>query len=107
MSNSGTGVKWDPIREIAGTAITGSYQKLGGVLTRDALLVWLTNNTNGDVYLSTDGVTNMMKMPSFSGRAYDHKTNDMRLKAGDQLWIVYAVTPGSPSGWVGFEVIYT
>lgn len=109
MSNSGNSIKWDEIREIPATgggAITTSYQNLGGVFTRDAFRVWMTNNTNGDVYLSTDGIINMIKMPILTGRAYDNKTNDMFLKKGTQFQIKWVSAPGAPTGWFGLEVEY-
>jgi hypothetical protein len=106
MSNTGNSIKYDTIRELAGTALTSSYQPFGGVFTRDSFRIWVTNNTNGDIYLSSDGVTNMIKMPATSGRAYDNKTNDMYLKNLTQLYIKYDVTPGSPTGWAALEVEY-
>ena len=106
MSNTGNSIKDEAIREIAGGSITGSYQPLGGVFTRNAFRLWLTNNTNGDIYLSTDGVTDMKKMPAASGRAYDDKTNDMYHKKGVQWYIRYDQVPGSPAGWAGLEVEY-
>lgn len=106
MSNSGGSVKDDAIREIAAGSITISYQVLGGVYLRDSFRTWLTNNTNGDIYLSTDGVTNMMKLPAFSGRALDDKTNDMFRKTGTQWYIKFDSAPGSPSGWFALEVEY-
>jgi len=106
MSNSGNSVKDDAIREIAAGSITTSYQVLGGVYLRDSFRTWLTNNTNGDIYLSTDGVTNHKKLPANSGRALDDKTNDMFRRSGTQWYIKYATTPGSPSGWFGLEVEY-
>jgi len=106
MSNSGTSIKWNAIREIASGSLTGSFQTLGPVTLQDSFQIWITNNTNGDIYLSTDGVTNMIKMPAFTGRAYDNKTNDFFVKAGTQWYIKFASVPGSPSGWVGVEVEY-
>ena len=106
MSNSGNSIKDEAIREIAGTAVTTSYQLLGGVYLRDSFRTWFTNNTNGDIYLSTDGVTNMKKLPAFSGRAADEKTNDFFRKQGTQWYIKYAVDPVTPSGWFGLEVEY-
>lgn len=107
MSNSGTGVKNDEIREIAASALTTSYQNLGGVFTRDAFRIWLTNNTNGDIYLTTDGSTNMMKLPAGGVRASDEKTNDLRRLAGTQFQIKFDVVPGTPTGWFGLEVEYS
>lgn len=106
MSNSGNSIKDEAIREIAAGSITGSYQVLGGVLTRDAFRIWMTNNTNGDIYLSTDGVTNHKKLPAQSGRACDEKTNDMYRKDVTQWYIKFASVPISPEGWFGLEVEY-
>lgn len=106
MSNSGNSVKNEAIRELAAGAITGTYQVLGGIFTRDAFRVTLVNNTNGDVYFSTDGTTNMMKMATTSGRILDDKTNDMYRKKGTQFYVKYDVAPGAPVGWVGLEVEY-
>lgn len=106
MSNSGNSIKNDAIREIAGGSLTTAYQVFGGVFLRDAFRIWITNNTNGDIYLSTDGVTNMMKFPAGSGRAYDDKTNDMFRKHGTQFYIKFDVAPGVPAGWATLEVEY-
>ena len=106
MSNTGNSIKDEAIREIAAASLTTSYQVLGGVFTRDAFRIWLTNATNGDVYLSTDGTTNMKKLPAMSGRALDDKTNDMYRKKGTQWYIKYSSAPGVPAGWFGLEVEY-
>lgn len=106
MSNSGQSIKNEAIREIPGGSATNSFQPIGGIFLRDAFRVLITNWSNGDIYLSTDGVTDMMKMPSFSARILDDKTNDMFRKAGTQFYIRYDMTPGSPSGWITVEVEY-
>lgn len=106
MSNSGNSIKNEAVREIAGGSITESYQLLGGVFLRDAFRLVITNWTNGDVYLSTDGEVDMMKMPTRSARILDDKTNDMFRKKGTQLYVRYDMTPGSPTGWLTVEVEY-
>ena len=106
MSNSGNSIKDEAIRELPAASLTTSYQVLGAVMTRDAFRIWITNNTNGDVYLSTDGTTNMKKFPAGSGRALDDKTNDMYRKTGTQWYVKYSSAPGAPSGWFGLEVEY-
>lgn len=106
MSNTGNSIKMEAIREIAAGSLTTSFQVLGGVFTRDSFRIWLTNNTNGDVYLTIDGVTENIKMASFTGRASDNKTNDMFLRAGTQYSIKWDVAPGAPTGWVALEVEY-
>lgn len=109
MANSGNSIKWDAVREIpavGGGAITTSFQNFGGVFLRDAFRIWISNNTNGDIYLTTDGSTNMLKIPALTGRAYDNKTNDMFCKAGTQFQIKWVSAPGSPAGWAALEVEY-
>lgn len=107
MANTGNSIKDEAIREIAATAITTSYQVLGPVMTRDGFRLWMTNNTNGDIYLSTDGVTDMMKLPALTGRGLDDKTNDMYRIHGTQWYIRYASpAPASPAGWFALEVEY-
>ena len=107
MANTGGSIKDNAIREIAAGSLTTSYQVLGGPYLQDSFRTWLTNNTNGDIYLSTDGVTDMKKLPSLSGRANDDKTNDAYRKAGTQWYIRFASpAPGAPTGWFGLEVEY-
>lgn len=108
MSNTGNSIKFEAIREVAFGGLGATYATFGSVFTRDVFQIWITNNTNSDIYLSTDGTTDMIKLPAGSGRAYDNKTNDMYLKKGTQFYIRYAAAP-SPvpaSGWVGLEVEY-
>lgn len=108
MANSGNSTKWDAIREVAYGSIPSTYGTFGSVLLRDAFRIWITNTTNADIYVSTDGVTNMIKVAANSGRAYDNKTNDMYFKSGTQFYIMYAASPSTaPStGWFGMEVEY-
>ena len=106
MSNTGNSIKNEAIREIAGGSITGSYQLLGSIFTRDAFRILITNFTNGDIYLSTDGVTDMMKMSTISARALDDKTNDMFRKKGTQFYARYDMAPAVPTGWLAMEVEY-
>lgn len=106
MSNSGGSIKNDAIREVAGGSITETYQPFGSVFLRDAFRLIITNFTNGDIYLSTDGVTDMMKMSTISARALDDKTNDMFRRQGTQWYIRYDMTPGSPTGWATLEAEY-
>lgn len=106
MANTGNSIKNEAIRELAGAAITGSYQPLGSVFLRDVFRMWVTNFTAGDIYLSTDGVTDMMKFSSISARAMDNKTNDMFRKAGTQWYIRYDMVPGTLNGWFTLEAEY-
>ena len=106
MANTGNSIKMEAIREIAAAAVTNVYQVFGGVLTRDSFRIVITNATNGDLYISTDGTTNMMKIPSGVSRIYDDKTNDSYRRKGTQFYVKYVAVPGVPSGWTGIEIEY-
>lgn len=106
MSNSGNSIKDEGIRELSGLSITPTYQPLGGVFLRDAFRITITNFTNGDVYLSTDGVTDQKKMSTISARILDEKTNDMFRKEGTQWYVRYDSAPAMGSGWFAMEVEY-
>lgn len=108
MSNSGNSIKFEAIREVAFGAINVTYATFGGVFTRDVFRIVLTNTTDGDIYLTTDGATDMIKVPANSGRIYDNKTNDMYLRTSTQWSIRYADAPSTvPSqGWFAMEVEY-
>lgn len=101
----------DSLREIAASTITTTYQNLGTALTRDCFVSVISNNTNGDMYVTIDGTNNQMKFAATTARAYDAKTNDMYFKAGTQFQIKFANANGStapvaPTGWFGLELTY-
>jgi len=107
MSNSGNSIKFEAIREIADVStLTTSYVVFGGVFTRDAFRITISNASNVDIYLSTDGTTNNMKLAAFTGRVLDNKTNDMYLRDGTQFYIKAGSAPASPAGWATLEVEY-
>jgi len=106
MSNSGNSIKNDAIREIAFGSITANYAVLGGVFLRDAFRLVITNKTNGDIYLSTDGTTDHMKIPDGTGRILDDKANDFYRKKTTQFYIKWVSAPAVPSGWFALEVEY-
>ena len=103
MSNTGNSIKNEAIREIAGGSVTETFQTLGNVFTRDVFRITITNWSNGDIYLSTDEVDDMMKLPAFSARILDDKTNDMYRKKGTQFSVRFDMTPGVPEGWITLE----
>jgi hypothetical protein len=106
MSNSGNSIKHDSIREIPAISLSTSYQQLGGVFLRDIFRLTYTNWTFGDIYLSTDGVTDMMKFSTISARCSDNKTNDMFVKSGTQYYIRFESVPADLGGWFALEAEY-
>jgi len=68
-------VSIDAIRSLAFGGISGSYATVGGVLTRPIRLICFTNGTNGDVFFSTDGSTNMLFVAASSFKLFDLSSN--------------------------------
>lgn len=93
MSNSGVRLKPEPIREVAFGSINAAYTQLGAAFSHTIKMMVLVNTTNADIYLSLDGVTDMMKIVQGSQRIYDLKTNDYFLESGNEIFIKYATVP--------------
>ena len=88
MSNLQT-VSFDPIRTVAFGGISGSFAPIGTPFTNPVRLVCITNNTNGDLFFSDDGVTTHLFIPAGGFKLFDLNTN--RTNQG-QWWILPANT---------------
>jgi hypothetical protein len=103
-------VQMDPIRSIAEASITSSYQALGTVLAQPVRAICITNNTDGDMFLSIDGTNNNMFIPKNSFRLYDICTNRQNADPGfyfgqnTQFFIKYSSAPST--GSVYLETIW-
>lgn len=89
MSNTGASLKPEAVREIDFSALTASFASFGPPLTGWARYITMDNNTDQDVYLSKNGVTNQWRVRSGTSKIYDLKNNDLYLSPGDQLSIRY------------------
>lgn len=95
--------KFDTLRSVAFGSITSSYAAVGSVLPSPAVCIAFTNNTDGIIYVSTDGVNDMLAIPPSTGKVFDIKTNspyatDFLFPANTQFLIKYsgsAPTSGS------------
>jgi hypothetical protein len=106
MSNSGQSIKDEALREVAFGSITSSYVALGAVFGHDAFIDAFTNETNANIYISFDGVTDHKKLGAQVGRVTDLKSNDAFRKAGTQVYVKHDGSAPT-SGWFGCEVQYT
>lgn len=94
---------FDNLRSAAFGSITGSYTTLGSVLSSQAVCISFANNTDAIIYVSTDGVNDMMAIPAGWGKVYDIRTNapnmtDYLLPELTQIYVKYsgsAPTSGS------------
>jgi hypothetical protein len=66
---------FDALRSVVYSSLTTSYVAVGSELPSSAVCVAFTNNTNGIVYVSTDGITDMLAIPASTGKVFDIRTN--------------------------------
>ena len=106
MSNTGLKIKDEALREIAFGAITASYAELGAVFAHDAFIDAFINQTDANIYISFDGVTDHKKFGAKVGRVTDLKSNDAYRISGTQVYIKHdGVAPTEE--WFACEVQYT
>lgn len=68
-------VKFDEVRTINYAATGAAYVAIGDPFEHVMRLVKITNNTDGDLLISTDGETDMDICPSGGFSLYDFTTN--------------------------------
>jgi hypothetical protein len=102
-------VQIDTLRSLAFGSISGTYAALGSAFTFDARLICITNDTNGDMFFSIDGVHDQLFVAATSFKLFDLNTNRVLQQ---QLWILpigtqfYVRQSTSPStGAVYLEVL--
>lgn len=101
-------VRVDALRTLAAGSISGTYAILGSAFSHQMRLVKLTNNTNGDLTFSFDGVLDNIFIPSGGFTLFDLTTNHTSneptfiFQSGTQFFV-----KGTPStGSVYLEAIY-
>jgi hypothetical protein len=92
MSNTQT-VTIDVLRSLAFGGISGSYAAVGDAIEEMVRLVCITNNTDGDMFFSTDGSNNMLFVAAGSFKLFDLNTNRFNR---DQMWTL----PGNTQFYV-------
>lgn len=103
-------VRFEAVREVAFGAIGAAYSAIGSSIAHPARLIRISNTTNQDLYISTDGVNNHLRVASGSFILFDFTTNKVR---DDGLFVqqgtvfyVKRVGVAPTSGNVFLEVIY-
>ena len=99
MSNNRQIVSIDPIRSLGFASISGTYTAVGGVFSKPVRLICLTNNTDGDMFWSVDGVSDYLFTAAGSFKLFDLCTNRTHmdpywvLPANTQLYVRYNTAP--------------
>lgn len=77
-------VEFDTLREILGTSINASFQLVGSTFSVNPRILAFSNSTDVDLYVSTNGSTNMLRIASNSFKLYDLEAN--KSETGDCLF---------------------
>lgn len=59
------------LKEFDATALDGTYKNLGSALSNPAIKIMFFNTSNVDAYISLDGSTNKLRLPSGSALTFD------------------------------------
>jgi hypothetical protein len=97
---------FDALREAAFGSVIAGYTAMGAAMRDNVRILMIYNTTDTDIYISFDGATDHLRIPSHGGETYDFTANKVR---DDGLFlpigtIVYQKrTGGAPTGgniWV-------
>ena len=104
-------VRLDAYRTVGFAAITASFTTVGTALSHNWRTVKITNNTNGNLIVSVDGVTNNIFVPANSFTLYDITANTdtdnstaLVFAIGTQFYVKSSTVP--TSGDVYIEGFY-
>jgi len=100
---------FDALRSVAFGSINSTYTQVGPVLPASAVAVSFKNATDATIYISTDGVTDMIAIPPGWAEVYDIRGNapnitDYLLSQGTAFLIKYSGSAPS-SGSVYIEAL--
>lgn len=103
-------VELDDLRSLLFSSISGSYVALGSPFEHIARLICITNNTDGDIFFSTDGTNDKLFVARNSFKLFDLTTNRAQddtffvFIKGTQFYVRRSSVP--TQGSVYLEVIY-
>lgn len=99
MDNNTQVVNFDPLRSLVYTSITNSYALVGTQFLHVVRLFCITNDTDGDMLFSLDGVTDQIILIAGQAKIFDFNTNRTNrdqwfaLPETTQVYVKYASVP--------------
>lgn len=109
MANVQT-VSFDNLRSLGFASISGTYAKVGTKLLHPVRLICFTNDTDGDMIFSDDGVNDKIFVVAGSFKLFDLTTNKLN---ATKEWVIpvntqFSVKESSPatSGAVYIECLW-
>ena len=106
MSNNPQIVSFDTLRSLAFGSIGATYAPVGVAFTHPVRLVSFDNATDGDLFVSDDGVNDKLFMPAGTFKLFDLNTNRNLidqvwvLPVGTQIFVRYGTAPSSKAFYV-------
>jgi hypothetical protein len=92
----------EALRSRDSATFTGAYQTLGAVTANPGRILKIVNNSNVDVTMSWDGVTDHDLIPASSGTIYDISTNKQQVSSnGGGQWSIGTATQFYIKGTAG------
>lgn len=79
--------RFDAYKTLAFVGISAVYATVGTPVDRNWRMFCITNNTDGDLAFSADGVVDSFFIPALSFRLYDLSTNAVPLSSSDNFVI--------------------
>ena len=106
-----TEARVDILRSLPFGSITTAYQPLGTSLGHNWRIWKITNTTDGDMFISFDGINDNLFVPANTFTLYDISTNSdqdsataLSMSVGTQYFVRYSAAP--TKGSVNLEGIY-
>lgn len=96
----------DTIRTLAFGSISGTYAAVGTPLIFPTRLICFTNNSNGDMFFSSDGVNNQLFVAAGSFKLFDLNTNRLLQQQywvfaiGTQFYVKQSTAPTSGAVYI-------
>ncbi len=95
MSNTGSEIKPEAVREIDFDDIGATFAAFGPAFLRVVRILTVDNGTDADMYLTLNGVTDQLRVRAGQAKVYDLKTDDLYINPGDVISIRYKTAPTS------------
>jgi len=97
--NNTQAVNFDTLRSLAYTSVSGSYAAIGTPFLHIVRMLCITNDTDGDMLFSLDGVHDQIVLIAGSAKIFDFNTNRTNrdqlfaLQENTQFYVRYASMP--------------
>lgn len=99
-------VSLDPLRTLAHGSISSAFSAIGSKLANPVRLICFTNNTDGDMFFSVDGVNDHIFVAKGSYKLFDLNTNRANVDQywvfaqGTQFYVAYSTMPSTGSAYI-------